>query len=131
MTITYHKKRFNPFTLQGWSDSDWGGDLNTRHSTSSFVFTLAGGAISWQSRKQQTIALSTTKVEYVAMALASKEGLWIQRLLQEMGISKLPPFTLYIDNMSCITLVKNPKHHRKTKHVDFKFHFIRELTEFG
>ncbi|MCO5594128.1 hypothetical protein L7F22_048149 [Adiantum nelumboides] len=130
--ITYHASlNKDAPRLIGWSDSDWGGDQDTRYSTSGFVFVLAGGAISWQSRKQATVALSSTEAEYVAAAMAAKEGIWLQRLLEELQIFKPLPITLHLDNQSCIHLAKNPKHHEKTKHVDFKYHFIRELVEEG
>ncbi|MCO5561605.1 hypothetical protein L7F22_015226 [Adiantum nelumboides] len=130
--ITYHASSSNSAPqLIGWSDSNWGGDQDTRHSTSGFVFVLAGGAISWQSREQSTVALSSTEEEYVAAAMAAKESIWLQRLLEELQIFKPLPITLYLDNQSCIHLAKNPKHHEKTKQVDFKDHFIRELVEEG
>lgn len=115
--------------LIGWSDFDWGGNLDTHHSTFGFVFVLVGGAISWQSRKQSTVVLSSTEAEYVAAALAAKEGIWIQRLLEELPMFRSLPIIFYLDNQLCIHLAKNPKHHEKTKHVDFKYHFIRELVE--
>ncbi|MCO5574355.1 hypothetical protein L7F22_028138 [Adiantum nelumboides] len=83
--ITYHSSlNKDALRLIGWSDSNWGGDQDTHHSTSGFVFVLAGGAISWQSRKQSTVALSSTEAEYVAAAMAAKEGIWLQRLLEEL-----------------------------------------------
>lgn len=116
----------------GWSDLDWGGDLDTRHSTSSFVFLMGGGAISWQSRKQTSVALSSTEGEFVTATTTTKEGVWLQKLLEELGVTRAPKqILLHIDNQSCITLIKTPRHHEKTKHVDYKYHYIKELAEEG
>lgn len=115
--------------LLGWSDSDWGGEIDTRRSTAGYTFTLAGAAVTWQSTKQDKVTLSSTEAEFVAVALATKEGLWIQMLIEELKIIPCIPLKILCDNMSCIHLVKNPKHSEKTKHVDLKYHFIREMVE--
>ncbi|KAH7351683.1 hypothetical protein KP509_19G009700 [Ceratopteris richardii] len=103
--------------------------MSSRKSTSGCVFTLAGGAISWFSKKQTTVALSSTEAEFVALALTTKEGLWIQALLQELLPEKCFPLKIFYDNQSCIQLASNLKHSEKTKHLDLKYHFIRELVE--
>ena len=121
----------SPPTLYGWCDADWGGNIDNRKSTIGYVFTLAGGAISWYSKIQTCVSLSTTEAEYIAAATAAVEGIWLQRLIQELGIYETKPFTLYNDNQSCISLAKNRKQSGKTKHIDVKYHFIRDIIEEG
>ena len=97
-----------------------------RTSTSGYIFLHLGGAISWGSKRQSCTAISTTEAEYVAASNATQEAVWIQRLLGQIG--QLPPCPVRIlcDNQSAISLVHNPAHHQRTKHIDVKFHFIRE-----
>ena len=119
----------NSSQLCGWSDSDWGGDVDGRKSTGGYVYTLAGAAIAWRSKKQTTVALSSTEAEYVAAALAAKEGVWINSILEELKLFDIPAITLFCDNQSCIKLANNPKMSDNIRHVDFKHHFLRDLIE--
>ena len=95
------------------------------------MFIFAGSPISWQAKKQTTVAQSTVESEYAAMALATKEMIWLQHLLRDLGMSKYAPRTLFCDNQGAISLAKNPTHHAKTKHVDVQLHFIRDHVEKG
>jgi len=116
--------------LTGWSDADWAGDIDTRRSTSGYIFQLDSSCLlSWQSRKQTIVALSSTEAEYIAAATATKELLWLQALLQELGYSLTFPGIIYCDNQSCITLSANPKYHDRSKHIDLRFHFLREKVQ--
>ncbi|MCO5573182.1 hypothetical protein L7F22_026949 [Adiantum nelumboides] len=117
-----------PF-LFGYSDADWGGDQETLQSTSRFVYLLARGSISWQSKKQDRETLSSTEAEYVAMTLALKEGIWLKHLLMETTLFANQPLRLLCDNMSAIMLARNLKHSEKTKHIAMKLQFIRELIQ--
>ena len=101
-----------------------------RKSVGGFVFLLNGGAISWASKKQSSIALSTTEVEYMGMTQAAKEILWLRTLLDEIGAFKhiAPMSTLNGDNQGAIALARNPEYHARTKHIDIQYHFIRELV---
>ena len=119
--------------LVGYTDSDWGGDKETCRSTSGYVFTLAGAPISWSSRRQSTVALSSTEAEYIAAAEATKEAVWIARFLEELKIScdVYLPVQLFCDNQGAIGLSKNPEDHRRTKHIDIRHHYIREKQEDG
>jgi len=112
----------------GYSDADWGSE-NDRKSVGGYLFLLNGGAISWASKKQKSIALSTTEAEYMAMTQAAKEILWLQVLLDEIGAFKhiSPISTLYADNQGAIALARNPEYHARTKHIDIQYHFIRDL----
>jgi transposase InsO family protein len=113
-------------TLAGYCDADWGEDRNDRRSVTGYVFLLAGGAISWQSKKQKTVALSSTEAEYMAAAQSTKEALWWRSTIQGLGYSIDQPTPLYCDNQGAIALAKNPEHHNRTKHIDIQYHFIRE-----
>jgi transposase InsO family protein len=113
-------------TLAGYCDADWGQSADDRRSVTGYVFLLAGGAISWQSKKQKTVALSTVEAEYMAAAQSTKEALWWRSTIQGLGYSIDRPTTLYCDNQGAIALAKNPEHHSRTKHIDIQYHFIRE-----
>ena len=114
----------------GYCDADYAAG-DDRKSISGDVFTLAGAPISWQAKKQTTVAQSTVEVEYAAMAHAAKEMIWLQYLLKDLGMSKYEPTILLCDNQGAISLAKNPLHHAKTKHVDVQLHFIRDHIEKG
>lgn len=116
----------NPkFDLNCYSDSDYGGDMDTRRSTTGFVLNLGASAISWSSQLQSCVALSSTEAEYMASAQAIKELIWVDNLLGELLI-KYESKILFVDNQSAIRLIKNPVFHKRTKHIDIMFHFIRE-----
>lgn len=131
--ILYSKQNGSKSALVGFSDSDYAGDRATRRSTTGYLFKLAGGPITWSSRKQSTVSLSTTEAEYVAASSAVKESLWLHQLLKDIQEDDklVLPMTLYIDNQSAIKLVKNSEFHQRSKHIDIKFHFIREQFEKG
>ena len=112
--------------LIGYCDADYAGDLQSRRSTSGFVFLHLGGPISWASRRQPCVELSTTEAEFVAAAEATKEAVWLQQLLSELGMTGRPT-TLYCDNQSAIALVNNPTFHQRTKRIDVRLFYIREL----
>lgn len=115
--------------VTGWSDSDWAADLDSRRSIAGFTFDIAGGMVSWSSKKQPTVALSTAEAEYMAMAHASKEAIWLRTLLSEIGFPQESPSTIHVDNQGAIALANNPVHHARTKHIDIRHHFIRERIQ--
>ncbi len=112
--------------LVGWSDADWAGERSTRKSTSGFVFTIGGGAVSWSSKRQPVVALSTTEAEYMALCEACKERMWLVQMLSDLGLSAFDSGVLFEDNQGAIALAKNPVEHQRMKHIDIRFHFIRE-----
>lgn len=112
--------------LQGYTDADMAGDIDSRKSTSSFLYTFAGGAVSWKSRLQKCVALSTTVAEYIAAAEAGKEMLWLKRFLQELGINQ-EDYKVHCDSQSALDLSKNSMYHSRTKHIDIRYHWIREV----
>ena len=115
--------------LTAYSDADWASQLH-RHSISGFSLIIGKGAVSWSSKKQLIITLSSTESEYVAFTQASKDIIWMGKLLSEIGfISSIPlklPINLACDNQGAITLSKDSTFHAHTKHIDVHFHFIRQ-----
>ena len=111
----------------GFSDADWAGDVDDHKSTSGYLFKIGGGPVCW-SRKQSCVALSTAEAEYMALTLAAQEAIWLNHLLTELQSQMKPtkPAILYEDNQSAICMTKNPQFHGQCKHVDFKYHFIRD-----
>jgi hypothetical protein len=120
-----------PITLQGYSDSDWANDIDSRRSRTGYTFFLGSGCISWHSKRQATVALSTTEAEYMALSSASQELLWILSFLREIGIEPKGPVIMNQDNKGCIDLTKNNKNHPKTKHIDIRHHFVKDLVDQG
>jgi hypothetical protein len=117
--------------LHGYVDTDWASDTVDRKSTSGFVFLLGNSAVSWGSKKQTAVALSSTEAEYIAAAHATKEAIWLRRLLTELGIDTTSPTPLLIDNQSAMAIAHNPEFHDRTKHIDVRYHFLRHKVEGG
>jgi hypothetical protein len=99
--------------LTGYTDADYAGDLDTRKSTSGYVFIYQGGAVSWASRRQRCTSLSTTESEFLAACETAKEAIWIQRLLSEIKNSEVKTVQILCDHQSSISLIRNPEHHKK------------------
>ena len=116
-------KSDSTITLRGWCDSDWGGDPDSRRSTTRYVFSFGSGAVSWINKKQTTITLSSIEVEYRAAYLATCEVIWIRRLLVELGFPQQQT-VLATDNQSCIAIARNPVFHARTKHIEIQYHFV-------
>lgn len=113
--------------ISGYCDSDWANDTEDRRSCTGYIFLFQGAAISWNSKKQQTIALSTSEAEYMALASAIQEALWLKQLADEFQPEfKGTPLTLYCDNQSAISLSGNAVYHARSKHIDVRYHFVRE-----
>lgn len=113
--------------LVGYSDADWAGDRSDRRSTSGYVFTLAGAAVCWLSKKQPCVALSTTEAEYIALCSATQEAAWMLMLVNAAGMN-IESVKIMEDNQGCIALTKNSGNHGRTKHIDIKYHYIREMV---
>ncbi|EIN13264.1 hypothetical protein PUNSTDRAFT_59270 [Punctularia strigosozonata HHB-11173 SS5] len=119
-----------PFT--SFVDADHGGNPDDGRSTSGFVLKIGSGAVSWSSKPQTTVALSTTEAEYVAACYAGREVLWLRNLLSELGFeATAAPSRLRIDNQSAISVAKNPEHHGRMKHLDLAFYWLRDTVEAG
>ena len=130
-TISYGLKfnYSNNFELYGYSDSDWAGCVMSRKSTSGQLFRIGGCTVSWRSKKQSVVALSSTEAEYIALCEAAQETTWLRHLLHDIGLQQVEPTTIFEDNQGSIALARNPKDHPRTKHVDVKYHFIRNTIE--
>ena len=111
--------------LLGYCDSDYAKDLDTRRSTTGYVFILNGGAITWSSRRQQTVAASTTEAEYMAAAAATKEALWLRKLIDDLQRT-VSTITIRADNQGAVKLLKNPITSLRSKHINVIYHFARE-----
>ena len=120
-----------PAEIAGYSDADWAGDIGDRKSTSGYVFLIGGAAISWKSSKQSCVSLSTAEAEYVALSAAAQEAVWLQQLASDLLNKSIQETTILEDNQSTICLAKKQQVHGRTKHIDIKYHFIRDLVEAG
>jgi hypothetical protein len=117
--------------LLGYSDSDMAGDVDDQKSTTGVIFFLGGNPVTWLSQKQRVVALSSCEAEFIAGASAACQAVWLRRLLGDIVGASVPPPVLKMDNQSAIALSKNPVLHDRSKHIDTKFHFIRECAEKG
>lgn len=115
--------------LSGYADANWAESTINRRSNSGYLFKLNGGVISWSSRKQKCVALSSTEAELIALTEASKEGIWIRRLLNEIDRIVCDPMTIYEDNQSCLKLIENNNASNRSKHIDTKYFFIKDLIK--
>jgi len=117
--------------LHGYCDADWAGDANDRRSTTGYVFFVGVGAISWNCKRQPTIARSTMEAEYMAASHGAMEATWLRQVLEDIGLVQLEATPMNCDNQGCLAFAKNPKHHSRTKHIDIQHHFIREKIAMG
>ncbi|KAL4362176.1 hypothetical protein GQ457_04G021850 [Hibiscus cannabinus] len=115
--------------LTGYSDSDWAGSLDDMKSTSEYVFNLGSGAICWSSKKQQVVAQSSAEAEYIVAAAAANQAIWLRNLLYDLGFKQESATVLLYDNKSAIAIAENPVQHGRTKHINVKFHAIREAEK--
>jgi len=116
--------------LQGFVDADWAGDIDGHRSITSYFFICNGGAIAWASKCQSTVATSTADAEYVAAAMATKEALWLRKLLSALGVDG-GAVAMGEDNQSCLALLNNPEETGRTKHVDVAYHMVRDYQARG
>ena len=115
--------------LIGFSDSDFASDCHDRKSTSGYLFLFGGMAVSWLSQKQSIVSLSSCEAEYIAATSATCQAVWMIQLIRELTSDDESKVKLLVDNQSAITLSKNAGHHNRTKHIDTRYHFIRECVE--
>ena len=117
--------------ITGFTDSDMAGDMDDRKSTSGMAFYVNKCLVAWNSQKQKTVALSSCEAEFMAATAAACHALWLRSLLAEIIRAEPKPVKLFVDNKSAIALMKNPVFHGRSKHIDTRFHFIRECVEEG
>jgi hypothetical protein len=123
--IVYHK---NGGDLYGYSDASYAPEATDRKSTSGYVFMMNGGAISWKAKRQPIIALSSMEAEYIALTTAEKEGMWLKQLQADITETKTT-MTILEDNQSTIKTAQNHIHNDRSKHIDVRYHWIREKIE--
>jgi hypothetical protein len=114
-----------------YSDADWGGDRDDRKSTTGFIVKLNGDCVSWMSKKQSTVALSSAEAEYLAIGSAAKETKWLQQFLNELQIQSSTKTIIHTDNRAAKLICKNDIYHDRTKHIDIRHHFIRDDVKSG
>jgi Reverse transcriptase (RNA-dependent DNA polymerase) len=129
--ITYTRDQPNSNRLVGFADADWASCTETRRSVSGYVLLLNGGAISWSSRQQKSVALSTCEAEYVSASKASDDIVFLRRILSDAGAHQSDPTPLYEDNRGCRMMSENPVANSRSKHIDYRVHSLRERVSDG
>ena len=129
LSITYSPN--TSLSVLGYSDADWAACLDTRRSVTAYVFFAAGGPVSWKSKLQPTVALSSTEAEYMALTAAAQEACSLRFLQQEFRVPSDSPVLIYEDNKGAIAMSVNPTLHKTSKHISIKQHFIREAVQNG
>ena len=131
LSLTYGNARDEEReNLIGFSDANFGGDSATARSTTGYAFILNGAAVSWKSKLQSVVALSTAEAEYMALCETLKEAVYLQQLLEEIGLKALP-VTIYEDNQPCIHIASNPVTSNRSKHIAVRYHYVREVISNG
>ncbi|KAF7762621.1 hypothetical protein Agabi119p4_9214 [Agaricus bisporus var. burnettii] len=127
--ISYHRDgTLQPF---GYVNADYAGDTNTRRSTEGHIFFVAGGPVSWASKRQETVALLTVEAEYMALIRATQQAIWLSKFMREVGLDQEKLINVFADNNGAIANTQNNKNHRRTKHIDVKHHFIKQKVMMG
>lgn len=122
----YYKNTNQSSEVTGYSDADYANDPDSRRSVTGYVFIKSGAAITWSSQRQQTVALSTTEAEFMAACAATKEAMWIKQFLSDIGEYQQDTLCLNLDNQSAISVIKNVNFHKRCKHIEVKYYFIKE-----
>ena len=130
LSLVYTSNQSSHCKVQGYCDSDYAGDLDKRRSLSGYVFTVGENTVSWKASLQHVVALSTTEAEYISLTEAVKEGLWLKGFMSELGYDQ-DCAEIYCDSQSAIHLSKNTMYHERTKHIDVRLHFIRDIIAEG
>ena len=129
--LTYAPDSSQTELFTSYTDADFAGDRSTRRSTSGMVIKVGTGAVSWSSKLQGIVTLSTTEAEYVAAVTAGQEVIWLRYLLTELGYKFTGPSTLFLDNNSAVQVAKNPEHHGRIKHLDLRLYWLRDQVNLG
>lgn len=127
--IIYRVVDLQSHSLQAWTNLDWASDYDTHCLTSGLYVQLTQCLVWWNLKKQRSITLSSTKVEYIALTHVTKEVLWLRHLRNEIGFSQLQPTVIYCDNQSCLALTKNSRFHNCPKHIEIRYNFIGQKGE--
>ena len=127
LKLTYSPSNADsPFRM--WTDADHGGNLDDGKSTTGYILKIGSGAVSWSSKLQTIVALSTTEAEFVAAAAAGTETVWMRNFLHELGSEVDNPSDICIDNQSALSVAKNSEHHGRMKHLDLRFFWLRDAV---
>ncbi|XP_061338507.1 secreted RxLR effector protein 161-like [Gastrolobium bilobum] len=126
-----HYSKSDKYKLTGYSDSDWCGDVDDRKSTAGYVFFMGNTAFTWVSKKEPIVTLSTCEAEYVAASWCVCHVIWLRNLLSKLEQGQVGATEIRVDNKSAIELAKNPINHERSKHIDVRFHFIRDQVKEG
>ena len=126
--IVYTRSDKAADVLWGWVDSDWAADLDSRRSHTGYVIMLTGGAISWKSRRQDCVSLSTSEAEYVAASQCGQEVLYLREILRDFGFAQAAPTEVYEDNLACVAMSENPVRRKFSRHIDIRYYFVRDLV---
>ena len=133
MGIKYSSTAHFPELLNiiGYSDSDHARCIDTRRSITGYMFMMSNGPISWQSKQQTSVALSSMEAEYMALCAATEEAMWLRMILTDVDRRFSESITIFEDNESCIAYTKNPTQYKRTKHIDQKYHFVKDEVLLG
>ena len=130
-SIVYTRSDSDANVLWGWVDADWAGDTETRCSHTGYVLMLNGGAISWKSRRQDSVALSTSEAEYMAASQCGQDVLYLREMLSDFNVPQAAATRVYEDNLACIAMSENPVRRKYSRHIDIRRYFVRELVLAG
>ena len=117
--------------IKGYTDADWGSDQDDQQSIRAYIVKIGCGAVSWKSKKQTCMALSSTEAEYVALCQVVKESVWMVEFLEGLGVSIHNAMMINVNNQGAIALARNPVFHNRSKHIDIQYHFTRGLVRAG
>ena len=126
--IVYQRSSDMASVLWGWVDSDWAADLDSRRSHTGYVLMMTGGAVSWKSRRQDCVSLSTSEAEYVAASQCGQEVLYLREILRDFGYAQEGPTNVYEDNLACVAMSENPVRRKFSRHIDIRYYFVRDLV---
>ena len=115
--------------LVGYTDSDWAGSVEDRKSTSGCCFSLGSVVISWFSKKQTSVVLSSPEAKYIAACMSAQEVVWLRKLLAGLFGHMLEPTVIRCNNQSCPQMSMNPIHHDQTKHVEMRYHYVQDMVQ--
>jgi hypothetical protein len=124
--VTYHD-----FRLYGYSKLDWADNIYDRKTTSTYCFSRGSDMVSWSSKKKSCVALSTIEVEYVAACATCREAVWLHKLLSGLFVLKMEAICIWCANQSCMKLSENLVFHDRSKHIEIKYHYIRDMVQRG
>jgi hypothetical protein len=116
-------------TLLDWVDSDWAADLDSRRSHTCYVLMPSGGAVSWKSRRQDCVSLSTSEAEYVAASQCEQEVVYLRWILRDFGFTPIGPTRVYEDNLACVATSEKPVRRKYSRHIDIRRYFVRDLVQ--